>query len=217
MKTRREHWLLFGLLLRPKSSFAHCLVLVQEEEGISGDETAYTSGSLLRATMGSATETLAGVVKAIIFSRTWLRPRSFELKRMCGLNAEDYVALVPPRLEVMVTPAGSMASCFSYTMVGFCVESGLIRASVICKVSYSLPRSSELRKKPFMQAPCYFRLVTSIGRTAALGARRMQPYDSISNEYSHPHMSCLNMYSSSMYQCDAVDAHCPIAPIIGGS
>lgn len=64
--------------------FSRDLVRIQEEEGMSDERAAYTSGSLLQGGLGSTTETLVGFVKAMMLFPYVSKVAQAELDRVCG-------------------------------------------------------------------------------------------------------------------------------------
>lgn len=67
-----------------QACFSRDLVRIQEEEGMSDERAAYTSGSLLQGGLGSTTETLVGFVKAMMLFPHVSKVAQAELDRVCG-------------------------------------------------------------------------------------------------------------------------------------
>ncbi|KAI0200232.1 cytochrome P450 [Astrocystis sublimbata] len=86
--------------------FARYLVEIQEKEGVSDFQAAYTCGSLLQGNMGSTTESLTGFVKAMILFPKVASASQNELDRVCGNRMpelNDWSALVYTRSCVKET------------------------------------------------------------------------------------------------------------------
>ncbi|KUI74337.1 Isotrichodermin C-15 hydroxylase [Cytospora mali] len=64
--------------------FSRYLLQIQEYEGMSDEEAAYTSGSLLHGGLGSTAETLTGFVKAMVMFPNVVRAAQDELDCICG-------------------------------------------------------------------------------------------------------------------------------------
>ncbi|KAI1817110.1 cytochrome P450 [Poronia punctata] len=69
--------------------FCREMVRVQEEEGLSDVEAAYTCGSLLQGGLGSTVETLTGFVKAMVLFPNVVKTAQTELDRVCGDRIPD--------------------------------------------------------------------------------------------------------------------------------
>lgn len=155
--------------------FAHDLVRVQEEEGLSDAEAAYTAGSLLQGGLGSTTETLTGFVKAMVMFPEVGRAAQAEVDRVCGErmpDLDDWASLSYVRGCVKETlrwmPASPLGIPHALTRedeyLGYRLPKG---ATVLYNVRYVVASARRFcllptRNKQFESrtASCRFRLVS---------------------------------------------------------